>query len=734
MSSVLRRHLWLIGASVVVAVAVAAWLSRRQVPEHRAEAVIRIGAADVPAAEGIDPLLSEMVVLTGRTVVGQAVDSAGLRLFSRATGEPAGFVENAAISLPPSRSATIGLEFLAQGVEYGTASDRRTAGWGEPVQLEGARFAIPGPPAGDAADLAVVPRDDAIDYLVARLAAEPDTATGMVRVLLTAGEPRIAVRAVNAIVEAYRAASAEAARQEIGRRRAFLERELRAADSLLVLARGESEIEEAREVEALEQARQQADVLLYEGILDRIVEMRRSGQAVDPSSLMSLPGVAGDPAVRQLYSRLVGYRLERERLLSGPEARSPQHPDVLRLNSLMASTEESLIQSARRRLGILRAQAAPPPPAIRDTMLATIDPPEPVAGDFYLPRNLEALEETAARLREEYREARLAEASETGPAEIVQPATQAQAVAPRRWLTLLVGLAAGLALGGAAAATRELLDPTHRRRRMPARRPAPLPETAGEAAEGEAAAIEHAAEPAAEPGADAVPVPTLGVIPEVVPSLAEPSPNGDFRPGPLQAAGVEAYNTLRANLVAARWGLKTLVVTSAHPGEGKTTTSTNLAATYARQGRKVVLVECDLRRPSLGRYFGISKDVDLMDVLFRDQDWRDAIQLTRMPGLYVLLGEKTFPRAGESLGGEEMKRLLAELSAEYDMVILDTSPLLVAADAVSLGPIVDGVVLVVRSTRTDRATVEEIVGRLREAGANVLGTILNDPEGAGAPA
>jgi capsular exopolysaccharide synthesis family protein len=231
---------------------------------------------------------------------------------------------------------------------------------------------------------------------------------------------------------------------------------------------------------------------------------------------------------------------------------------------------------------------------------------------------------------------------------------------------------------------------------------------------------------------DPATVPNLGVIPEVSPSLAEPWPDGDFRPGPQQVAGLEAYRALRRTLVASRWGLKTLVVTSAHPGEGKTTTSTNLAATYARQGRKVVLVECDLRRPSLGRYFGISKDVDLMDVLFHDQDWRRAIQLTRMPGLYVLLGEKTFPRAGESLGGDEMKQLLAELSAEYDLVILDTSPLLVAADAVALGPIVDGVVLVVRTARTDPATVETIVRQLREGGAHVLGTILNDPEAAGA--
>ena len=82
------------------------------------------------------------------------------------------------------------------------------------------------------------------------------------------------------------------------------------------------------------------------------------------------------------------------------------------------------------------------------------------------------------------------------------------------------------------------------------------------------------------------PVPNLAVIPEVRPSLIEPALNGDFRPGPLQLAGIEAYRNLRANLVSEWWGLKTLVVTSAHPGQGKTTTSTNLAATYARQGIK----------------------------------------------------------------------------------------------------------------------------------------------------
>jgi capsular exopolysaccharide synthesis family protein len=319
--------------------------------------------------------------------------------------------------------------------------------------------------------------------------------------------------------------------------------------------------------------------------------------------------------------------------------------------------------------------------------------------------------------------------------ESVELAAGAVPVRPIPWAQMLLGLVTGLLVGSGAAVAWE---------RLVAGRdlePAVAEPPSGDEADMVFLPRDELLAPAETTAAVAssrapvvvAPVPNLAVIPEVRPSLVEPPRNGDFRPGPLQLAGIEAYRSLRTNLVSEWWGLKTLVVTSAHPGEGKTTTSTNLAATYARQGVKVVLVECDLRRPSLGRYFGITREVDLMDVLFEGQDWRKAIQMTRMPGLYVILGEKSFPRAGESLGGPEMKRLLAELSGEYDMVILDTSPLLVATDAVVLGPLADAVLLVVRSTRTDRRTMADVVRRLRESGANVIGTILNDPEGVGSP-
>jgi capsular exopolysaccharide synthesis family protein len=248
---------------------------------------------------------------------------------------------------------------------------------------------------------------------------------------------------------------------------------------------------------------------------------------------------------------------------------------------------------------------------------------------------------------------------------------------------------------------------------------------------GESEPAEAPAEPTVEPDEPAPEVravPVLAAIPEVDPPLVEPLARLGFKPAPGQYAGIEAYRGLWSALVALRWGLKTLVVTSAHPGEGKTTTAANLASVCARQGLKVVLIECDLRRPSLGRYFEIVKQIDLVDVLFEGEDWRLALQFSKTPGLYVLLGEKSFPKSGDSLGGPEMQRLLAEITAEYDFVILDTSPLLVSTDAVALAPIVDGLLLVVRPSRTDRDTVDEVVDRLREAGGTILGRVVNDPD------
>jgi capsular exopolysaccharide synthesis family protein len=516
---------------------------------------------------------------------------------------------------------------------------------------------------------------------------------------------------VNAVVEEYQKVNAEMAGQNVGRRRAFLEEQLRTTDSLLMVAQaGLSNLRTSSQAYSasgmfsaeqgnlmqveIQQAQLQAELRMFENVVDRISQERAAGQPGNFSAVMTLPGVGGDPVIGQLYSQLIDFRSEREGMLAGQWARAPTHPDVQRLDILIASTEERLENALASHLNSLRAQIGALG-GLRGRALAKMSTlPQTEVEEVYLTSNLEALRLMSDQLRDQYQEVRLEEAAEAGLVEIVQLSTRALSGSSNTWILLLLGLVIGLMVGGGAAVAREMFD-----------------DSISSPQEIEEILL----------------VPNLAVIPEASTYLLEQGSNGS--PGGLEDAGKEAYRILRTNLLFSQAGLKTLVVTSAAPGEGKTMTSVNLAAAYARQGKKVLLLECDLRRPSLGKYFENSSEVDLADIFFESRDWRECIQTTKVPGLDVLLAGASIPRASEILGGAEMKRLLESLSAEYDMIILDTSPLLVAADATILGAMVDGVLLVVRATHTDRGAVEQAVYQLGLVGANVVGTVLNDPEG-----
>ena len=715
--AVFGRHLWLIAIITTVAVAIAAWQVTKKVPQYYASTVIRLvdrqpGIAGVQIAE--TNLNSELVVLKGRRVLGQAVDREGLRLFSTSTGSPTGLAEEVVISLPPEESGTITLDFGENGITYGQADGRRTAEYGEPILIQGAKFVIPSRPTEGSVVLRVVPRDAAIDFLAGSITTAPNSGNRSIEVTITTTEPRIAPRAVNAVVEEYQTVHAELARQNVSRKRAFLEEQLRTTDSLLMVAQTElsnlrtstqsysaagrfsAEQGNLMQVE-LEEAQLQADLRMSENLLNRITQARSAGQSVDFSELMSLPVTRSAPVISQLYSQLIGFRAEREGMLVGEWARAPTHPDVQRLDTLLALTEERLVNAVRGHIGSLQAQIAALG-GLRGRALGRMsDLPRTEVQEEYLTQNLGALQFISTNLRDEYQEVRLEEAAETGLVEIVHLSTRALSMGSNDWVVLLLGLVVGLMVGGGVAMAREMFD-----------------DSIGSPQEIENILL----------------VPNLAVIPEASSYLLESPSNGGGSPGAFQSPGTEAYRILRTNLLFSQKNLKTLVVTSAAPGEGKTMTSVNLAAAYARQGWKVLLMECDLRRPSLDQYFENSPESNLTDVLFEGRDWREVVQRTKVPGLFVLLAGQSRPRATEFLGGDEMKRLLANICTEFDTVILDTSPLLVAADATVLGAIVDGVLLVVRASRTDRGAVEQAVHQLSLVGANIVGTVLNDPEGA----
>ncbi|GLX05151.1 polysaccharide biosynthesis tyrosine autokinase [Microbispora sp. NBRC 16548] len=194
-----------------------------------------------------------------------------------------------------------------------------------------------------------------------------------------------------------------------------------------------------------------------------------------------------------------------------------------------------------------------------------------------------------------------------------------------------------------------------------------------------------------------------------------------------RSSRAEAFRSLRTNLqfIGVDRQPKSLVVTSCLPGEGKSSTSVNLAITMAQAGWRVVLVDADLRRPSVPRYLGIEGGTGLTDVLIERARLRDVIQTWGQPGLSVLPSGRIPPNPSELLGSRGMRSVLAQLTEEYDMVIIDAPPLLPVTDAAALGAICDGALLVVRHGKTRREQVLRAGELLSSINARLVGTVLN---------
>lgn len=189
----------------------------------------------------------------------------------------------------------------------------------------------------------------------------------------------------------------------------------------------------------------------------------------------------------------------------------------------------------------------------------------------------------------------------------------------------------------------------------------------------------------------------------------------------------EAFRSLRTNLqfIGVDRQPKSLVVTSCLPGEGKSSTSANLAITLAQAGWRVILVDGDLRRPSIPRYLGIEGAVGLTDVLIDKAQLPDVIQTWSEPNLSILPSGRIPPNPSELLGSQGMRQLLARLTEAYDMVIVDAPPLLPVTDAATLAAVCDGTLLVARYGRTRQEHITRAVEMLSSINARVVGSVLN---------
>jgi capsular exopolysaccharide synthesis family protein len=194
------------------------------------------------------------------------------------------------------------------------------------------------------------------------------------------------------------------------------------------------------------------------------------------------------------------------------------------------------------------------------------------------------------------------------------------------------------------------------------------------------------------------------------------------------SAAAEAYRTLRTNIQFSSLDkpIHTLLVTSTAPDEGKSTTLANLAVTMAQAEQHVLIVDCDLRRPSLHQIFGVANERGLTSAILEQGDGPLPTQPTAVPGLSLLPSGPLPPRPADLLGSRRMEALIARMRAEADIVLFDTPPVVAVTDAAVLATRMDGVLLVLQAGRTRRDRAREARQKLEKVKANIIGVVLNN--------
>ncbi|GAA4068563.1 CpsD/CapB family tyrosine-protein kinase [Amphibacillus indicireducens] len=192
----------------------------------------------------------------------------------------------------------------------------------------------------------------------------------------------------------------------------------------------------------------------------------------------------------------------------------------------------------------------------------------------------------------------------------------------------------------------------------------------------------------------------------------------------------EQFRTIRTNLqfTAVDGALETMLVTSAGPSEGKSFTIANLAVVFAQQEKKVLLVDADMRKPTVHYTFRVDNRRGLSSVLVGEHELDEATIKSDIPNLEILPSGPIPPNPSELLGSNKMRHLIEAAKELYDLVVFDTPPVLAVTDAQILANFVDGSLLVIRSKQTDQESAIKARELLEPAKAKLLGSVLNDLE------
>jgi capsular exopolysaccharide synthesis family protein len=325
-----------------------------------------------------------------------------------------------------------------------------------------------------------------------------------------------------------------------------------------------------------------------------------------------------------------------------------------------------------------------------------------------LERDLKLNESLYLTMKQKYEESRITEAGQVGKVRILDPALVAEKVRPNKKMNLLLGLFSGLGLGLGYAFLREILDNTVK-------------------------SVEHLERKG---------LTILGIIPDMhgtsakttAGAIAGPSKGGtDFRRRLItyedpKSPISESYRSLRTNVAYASADneINSLLISSSQPGEGKSTTTANLAIAFAQLRKKTLLIDADLRKPVQHNVFGHPRGPGLSEYLIGEvKDLESIIHETKVESLFIMTAGGLPPNPSELLGSDRMSLLIDQLEQEWDMVLLDSPPIVAVTDASMISGEIDAIALVVKAGATERSAVDRAMDIMRNVKAPLIGAILN---------
>jgi capsular exopolysaccharide synthesis family protein len=199
-----------------------------------------------------------------------------------------------------------------------------------------------------------------------------------------------------------------------------------------------------------------------------------------------------------------------------------------------------------------------------------------------------------------------------------------------------------------------------------------------------------------------------------------------------QSSAAEALRLLRTNLdfASASGEIDKLVITSPGPGEGKSTIAANLGVVMAQAGVKTVIIDADLRKPTLNRLFGVPNDRGLTTLLTHpDESWQDYAKKVALPGLFLIPSGPIPPNPSDLVSSDRFKQLLARVQEDVDLVLIDSPPILSASDSLAIATYADGMMLVCRSHHTRIDALRHASHAAHQGGIRLVGVVINRLKG-----